>query len=179
MVIYPTSYMTLIKVVNTSLWGSSGWLSILPPTWPSSRFLNQLYEVQVDGYLSYLLHGLNQGLIQLYEVQKGGFYLLPLTWPYLRFLFTYLKLNLNLKHITYIYPVFPFRIISDSSLSTLQLISWTLHPTPWVYMIPFSFYTIWVQYLSYTKTYTNTNTLFTQTFSNIHAYTLCLEMLSY
>ena len=55
MVIYPTSYMTLIKVVNTSLWGSSGWLSILPPTWPSSRFLNQLFEVQVDGYLSYLI----------------------------------------------------------------------------------------------------------------------------
>ena len=55
MVIYPTSYMTFSKVVN------------------------QLYEVQVDGYLSYLLHGLNQGLIQLYEVQKGGFYLLPLT----------------------------------------------------------------------------------------------------
>ena len=49
MVIYPTSYMTFFKV------------------------LNQLFEVQVDGYLSYLFHGLNQGLIQLHEVQRVVF----------------------------------------------------------------------------------------------------------
>ena len=49
MVIYPTSYMTFSKVVN------------------------QFYEVQVDGYLSYLLHDLNQGLIHLYEVQVDGY----------------------------------------------------------------------------------------------------------
>ena len=57
------------------------------------------------------------------------------------------NLKLNLESITYVYPVFPFRIIPESKSSNSQTLIMDSSSNTVSIHDPFSFSHFWVQYL--------------------------------